>query len=178
MYRISGPTGTIKAIRNLFIIIFIGIEILGFAAGISTNNFSFFNMTYVIFQFIWITLVLGIYFISKKILSITGELKDDAYTLVIYSDKIEIKEPNKEKIVIYANDIEAVKYGRITNSIFFRFKDFSKYAKEYDLNEYQISLLQKRKYYWVGNKLPYLSKEEREKFKKALEKFKKVNRIV
>ena len=134
------------------------------------------DTNYFIFQLVWISIVLCVYVISKKILLISSEMTNNDYSIEILGDRINIKEPHKE-VTIKAEDIEAIKYGRITNSIFFRFKDFRKYAKEYDLNDYQISIMQKKRYYWVGNNLPYLTKEERKKFKKALGEFKRLNGI-
>ncbi len=178
MYLIVGKGASLKFLKLWFILIFISVETVLILISGGTRYFnSLFNEGPDFWgQLIIIIFFVTIYYVGASLIKKEGKLEKNAYGIKIFKDRLEIREPHKE-VTIKAEDIEAIKYGRITNSIFFRFKDFIKYAKEYGLNDYQISIMQKKRYYWVGNNLPYLTKEERKKFKKALDEFKRVNGI-
>ena len=155
-----------RLIQDVFLAIFILLEILIF---VSAKNVLMFDFTFVIGQTVMIIAFLIIYFISLLVLKKEGELDNEAYIVEICENKIKVKSPFRN-ITILGEDVEAIKIR--FGTIYFRFKDFSKYAKAYNLSDYQVQIMQKKGYYWVGNSLPVMSKEEKKKFERAITEFK------
>ena len=154
-----------RQIQYAFLFIFILLETVIF---ISTRNFL--DFTFVVGQTTMIIMFLTIYLISLLVLKKEGEFNKDAYKIEICEDKINMKSPIRH-LTVLGEDIEAIKLR--FGAIYFRFKDFSKYAKAYDLNDSQVKIMQKKRYYWVGNGLPAMSKEEKKKFERAINEFKR-----
>ena len=150
-------------IQHAFLFIFILIELVIF---IITKNIV--DFVFIIGQITVVLMFLVIYFIAIVFLRKEGEFNVDSYKVEICEDKIKMKSPFRN-VTVLGEDIESIKLR--WGAIYFRFKDFSKYAKEYDLDENQIRIMQKKKYYWVGNGLPAMSKEERKKFEIAINEF-------
>ena len=165
MCEFKGPGTKKRGIKYTFLGIFILFEILIFVL-IS----DYFSLAFIVGEAVMILLLLSVYYIAATYLKNIGDLKEDAYIVRVSVDDIYLKSPNKE-ITIPWEDIEAIKLWKTV--IYFRFKDFKKYAKDYDLNDKQVEIMQKKKGYRVGNELPYMSKEEWRKFRSLIEKYKR-----
>ncbi len=168
-YEFKGPRMKKREIGRMLFIIFIFFELF---IVVFMQDFS--SVSFIVGQVVVIVLLLLVYYMAITLLRNSEDIKSDAYTLRLYDDKIQIISPSKN-IIIYGKDIEKMKVWN--GVIYFRFKEFKKYADYYELNEKQIATMQKKRSYWVGNNIPAISSDERKMLKQAIEEFKRKNGI-
>ena len=165
MYEFKGLGTKKRQIKYSFLAILVLFEILIFVL-IS----DYFSLAFIAGEVIMILLLVSVYCIAARHLKSIGDLNEDAYIIRIADKGIYLKSLNKE-VSIPWKDIESIKLWRTV--IYFRFKDFTKYAKSYDLNEKQVEIMQKKGGYWVGNELPHMPKEEWKQFRDLVKKYKR-----